>query len=386
MSRNRSKAKLLVALAASAVGLLSVFNLVYVLKYARANQTRLSVPSIVLSAVEPVLVQSSCESQGLPQLFTRQQTQRVHVVISTDCSPYQDWQSEAFVYAHWKQGFASLPRARVTRLIACKDSNWVPPKSSFSFYNQIITPSADPNKEINDFYPPRNRPGSLVWVFQNMPEYFDPDELVYLMDPDQIMLQKWDVNMRFDLKPGEALGAEYGQGTAYLKWAPKYCPECDFDALSSQQKKDLAIGAPYIMYGRDLIRIIPVWAEILEAIRADEAVDKKGGWVSDMFAYSIASVKLDFLHKRLPIMVSHPGIDSEPWELIRGLASIEQPLLVAHFCQTIKIREYKWGKHDFHKEMLRDCKRRPLFPEPTGETLTWVLNQSYVALKENKAR
>jgi hypothetical protein len=83
-------------------------------------------------------------------------------------------------------------------------------------------------------------------------------------------------------------------------------------------------------------------------------------------------------------MVSHPGIDSEPWELIRGLASIEQPLLVAHFCQTIKIREYKWGKHDFHKEMLRDCKRRPLFPEPTGETLTWVLNQSYVALKENK--
>ena len=50
--------------------------------------------------------------------------QRFHVIISTDCSPYSDWMSEALIYTHWKSGTSG----GITRISSCDDPGYVYPK------------------------------------------------------------------------------------------------------------------------------------------------------------------------------------------------------------------------------------------------------------------
>lgn len=267
---------------------------------------------------------------------------------------------------------------RVTRLVSCKDPTWTPPKSLDQNYEVIVTPMANPLN--GDDYAPRNRPHALVHLFQERPGYIKDDELVLLMDPDQILLHKWT---GFNVTEGKPAGAAYGQGTSYLKWAPKYCPTCDFSSLTKQQHADLAIGAPYIMYGKDLLRIVPRWRDILELIRSDEKTDSKGGWVSDMFAYSIASVDLGLIHRRETFMVSDVTSESEPWALAQGIP--QPPLFVMHFCQKIKVNDYSWSKHMFRTQDFFDCANPVLFPEATGADAEWVLSNAFQPLGRSKS-
>ena len=47
-----------------------------------------------------------------------------HVIISTDCSPYSDWMSEALIYTHWASG----TRGGITRISSCDDPGYKYPR------------------------------------------------------------------------------------------------------------------------------------------------------------------------------------------------------------------------------------------------------------------
>jgi hypothetical protein len=307
---------------------------------------------------------------------------KVHVVFSTDCSFYQDWQAEVLVYSHLVHKWPG----RITRIASCGKKDWKPPKISHPNYSVVTVPNFNPNITIRDDYAPRNRPHSLKFVFEKYPKTFNQDDIVFLVDPDQIILRPYS-DIGVSRKNPTAAG--YSQGTDYLLWANRYCSSCDVKKLSWEQMKDLRIGAPYIIHIQDLMDIVPHWIDIMEGIRRDEAKDKKGGWVSDMFAYSIAAVKIGLVHRRMSYMVSNVGDNGEPWHLIQNGSVTDPTLFMIHYCQAITVKNYRWNKHEFKSKDLLSCDvdiDSKLFPLASGETLDWIEANHVKSLARTKDR
>lgn len=325
----------------------------------------------LMAPVPPSVPSDATYAEHLKAPVEPKNYSKIHVIFSTECNAYQDWQSEVFMFAHRKLNFPG----KVTRVVACDDPKWKEqlPLSTYDRYNVIHTPKFNLNKTIGDSYPVRNRPQGFKYLLDRG-ELIKDGEIVFVMDPDQILLALPSPEVLDMVSPGKAVAAGYGQGTRYLQWASRYCKGCGVELLTSEQRENLAIGAPYIMLAEDFRKIMPVWADTLEAIRVDEKEDKKAGWIGDMFAYSIASLKVKISHKRTPLMVSDVGDGREPWQTIHG--SISPPVFVLHFCQKIKLPGYEWGKHDHHGFVFNDCKTKPLFEEAKGEALKYIVENS----------
>ncbi|KAK3262497.1 hypothetical protein CYMTET_28650 [Cymbomonas tetramitiformis] len=60
---------------------------------------------------------------------------RIHVIFSTVCNPYGDWQSEGLVYSHFKVGM----RGTISRITSCNDEKYKYPKVWHPCYNVHVT-------------------------------------------------------------------------------------------------------------------------------------------------------------------------------------------------------------------------------------------------------
>jgi hypothetical protein len=304
---------------------------------------------------------------------------RPHYIFSTEGSSFHDWQSEVLLHSHRCSGLGG----RITRIVGC-DSAWHPPTGSGSDCTIVRVPRFDPLN--GDWYPLRNRPHSLVHVFEQWPGYIDPDEIVVLLDPDQVIVgspESWTALFERVAAHGP-LAAGYGIGSSFLdRWADPFC-----NGLCSKAddavRRNIAIGAPYILSGRDLQAIAPVWVDVMERMRRDVPIAKIAGWCTDMYAYAIATIQLGILHARLPLMISSPFDANEPWDLVSvdgaGRPRFDFPVVVAHYCQKLSVGSYVWSKHDHHEFAMRDQIRRPLFPTVSRPADTELLNQLIAAL------
>ena len=93
---------------------------------------------------------------------------RIHTVFSTDCRPYQDWQSHALATNHRKMNI----EGRLVRLMACDDPNYDLPKSSYSKYRVVRTPDFA-RLNTTDSYWPINRPMGLSYWLSGMSDDTD---------------------------------------------------------------------------------------------------------------------------------------------------------------------------------------------------------------------
>ncbi|MGE0449972.1 MAG: hypothetical protein AB7Q29_10365 [Vicinamibacterales bacterium] len=304
---------------------------------------------------------------------------RPHYIFSTEGTAFHDWQSEVLVHSHRRSGLGG----RITRLVSC-DAAWQPQERSNSDCAVVRVPRFDPLN--GDGYPLRNRPHSLVHLFEQWPGYIDPDEIVVLLDPDQVLVGSpgsWHALLERVAAQGP-VAAGYGIGSSFLdRWADPFC-----DGLCSKAdeavRSNIAIGAPYILRGRDLQAIAPVWVEVMERIRRDAPVANIAGWCTDMYAYAIATIRLGIPHIRLPLMISSPFDGNEPWDLVsvdaEGRPHFQSPLVVVHYCQKLSIGSYSWSKHDHHEFAMRDRSVRPLFPIVSHPADIEVLQQLTAAL------
>ena len=299
---------------------------------------------------------------------------RPHYIFSTEGSAFHDWQSEVLLHSHRRNGLAG----KITRIVCC-DAAWRPPEGSGSDYAVVRVPRFDPLD--GDWYPLRNRPHSLVHIFEQMPDYIDPDEIVVLLDPDQVLVgspEAWNVLFEHVAARGP-LAAGYGIGSSFLdSWADQFCDgRCS--AADDTVRANIAIGAPYVLYGRDLQAIAPLWVEVMERMRRDARVAHIAGWCTDMYAYAIATIRLGIIHARLPLMISSPFDENEPWDLASvdagGRPRFRFPLVVVHYCQRLSIGSYSWSKHDHHEFAMRGDAVRPLLPMVAAAGDAEVLNR-----------
>lgn len=62
---------------------------------------------------------------------------RLFSVMSTECSPFHDWQALTLIHNHKKQGIQGF----LVRLMACDDPNYILPEHSYEKYRVVRMPS-----------------------------------------------------------------------------------------------------------------------------------------------------------------------------------------------------------------------------------------------------
>jgi hypothetical protein len=110
----------------------------------------------------------------------------VFTILSTGCSPSQDWQSQTLMYNHRKLGI----KGDLVHLMACNDPNYVLPCHSYENYQVVQSP------DIDVYFPDdknslRKRPGSLdYWLngWLNNTNLPLDDDVLIMVDPGMVFL------------------------------------------------------------------------------------------------------------------------------------------------------------------------------------------------------
>eukprot|EP00929_Paragymnodinium_shiwhaense_P061750 TRINITY_DN30869_c0_g1_i1.p1 TRINITY_DN30869_c0_g1~~TRINITY_DN30869_c0_g1_i1.p1 ORF type:complete len:482 (+),score=10.14 TRINITY_DN30869_c0_g1_i1:165-1610(+) len=335
----------------------------------------------------------------------------LHFAWVTDCSPYQEWQSLALIRTIYQHQGASTA---ITRLISgCESKDEkdrirtheaaFPTGSDRSTPNLFFTEAHIRNEELNDTYPPYNRPFSIArWVASGN---LHPDTLVVLLDPDMVMLAP----LRLPLQGNDLLyrgqggleGARklpaLGQRYRYLggRWEQtafeleKIC-EVEAAGCLDLTRDDVAeffsVGPPWIMSFGDLRRAAPLWYTYTRRIRRQSKQ-----LIAEMYAYSLAFASLGVKHALFDhFVVSYPNApsDEQAWAWIDDAISNgadscsgdppgsavhsmgNAPLMPTflHYCEIYHVEDWYWRKREVNHSQIMTCSE-PLFAEVPPEKL-----------------
>ena len=298
-----------------------------------------------------------------------------HIVFSTGCSAFQDWQSYAFFYQiqqTLENASASalamqmtLDNTNVTRIasgctaqqeLTLRDifnKQWGNHNTNFHLhftpdYSRIL-----PNEKYHFF----NKPHGLKHWFDHGLLFDHPktsfqrqrklEETIFiLLDPDQLMLRPFMQDYSQDRfvvwsEPDQIIhkAVEHGKPMAQLymfgtSWRKKInmteilltsglatpqtvssMPSGVWNWTNKEVFHYYRPGPPYIATGRDMFQIATAWSQfVLPVYRQTK------DHLSEMFAYSVAAAHLQLRHQLVKsLMVSNADVDEEGWPLIDAL-------------------------------------------------------------------
>lgn len=192
-------------------------------------------------------------------------------IISAEDNPYQIWQLKLLSYTHQRVG-QSGP---LVFLLATPNK-----ESSLDLGNHSqVIPSRLLSKHpvTGDFYPPYNKPASLLDYLSSVPP---SDHIYLLLDPDMIFVSSWDPDLIKDRPIGEdtLYMNPYKDPGPFL--IPRYC----------RRNHHLVqpLGFPIVIHDHLLRDIVDRWYLLTENMRSDVSTRSKAGWVSEMWAFTIA--------------------------------------------------------------------------------------------------
>eukprot|EP00614_Pseudopedinella_elastica_P019425 CAMPEP_0172653240 /NCGR_PEP_ID=MMETSP1068-20121228/243725_1 /TAXON_ID=35684 /ORGANISM="Pseudopedinella elastica, Strain CCMP716" /LENGTH=610 /DNA_ID=CAMNT_0013467669 /DNA_START=141 /DNA_END=1973 /DNA_ORIENTATION=- len=343
----------------------------------------------------------------------------VHVIFSTDCSAFQNWQSVVLFYSARAAG----QRGPLTRIASgCTAEE----KSALRALHAALgspqfrahfTPdySADP-KHPGKRYLFFNKPhGLLHWLTHGS---FN-ETIVALVDPDMLFLRP--ITGLFpashyltssDWKKGEAwprvergkpAGQQYGLGSHWRSFNRKYIcgvgSPCTTTTAQEAQKY-FPVGPPYILHVLDLKALATEWVRMVPKI-----YEEYPQLLAEMYAYCMAAAHLNLRHFKVDhLMVSNvqaggegwPWVDSlvgsKDWALVKAgavaLARSTIPPLhgpagtmtvsaarlptVLHYCQNYRIGDWLFAKRRVPKGPSTSAKAHAasLWPPPQGSILS----------------
>jgi hypothetical protein len=298
-----------------------------------------------------------------------------HIVFSTGCSDFQDWQSYAFFY----HVLNSNQPGNITRVASgCSAENEVLLRHQFASQIQPMSDrfylhvTPDYAHVANDTYKFFNKPYGLHhWMeyglkYQENRALYE-DTIFIILDPDEIIVRPFsqdyamermawhdEPHSHYSIQKGQPMSQLYGFGSNYaslINASELFGPDnvggwTDW----SHEEMDLyyAAGPPYMAVGSDMFALIKTWKEIAVPVY----VQTKKNHLSEMFAYSVAAKFLRLQHQLAhSYMVSNVDVQQEGWPLTDQLgndvcgesvvASNKNKLPhVLHFCQTYNLGTY----------------------------------------------
>ena len=260
---------------------------------------------------------------------------QVHVIFSTDCNPFQDWQS--IVVFHSARTVGQV--GPVTRIASgCSEEKKVELtalyKKLYPEYHVHFTPDFKKDEKTGKSYHFYNKPYGL----QHWLQYADPPipdhTIVALIDPDMVFLRPISTqvagldNILYNkravqlplpgkIERGRPVGQLYGLGAPWARDFHKKFNRthiCGAGSPCLQEQESVAenhyaVGPPYLVEKRDMWRIAQTWTEFVPRV-----FEGYPYLLAEMYAYSMAAA-----HERLPhlqleqYMVSNVHAGGEGW-------------------------------------------------------------------------
>ncbi|KAL7579908.1 hypothetical protein ACA910_004913 [Epithemia clementina (nom. ined.)] len=348
---------------------------------------------------------------------------RYHLVFSTDCSPYQHWQSYLVYFS------AMLVRqpGHVTRIAsgceadqAKEMEDWfqdhVSHMSKTRFHLQLTPKFSSVKNEAGETtggdYKFFNKPFGLKYWMEHSPklqfnekdESFPKevhDDIVILIDPDMGLIRPITRDFTSDtdtvispnrrshiltrvVGPGKPAAQVYGFGTQWAKLnLTKVTGSADTPAAKVSRGDGLLyypVGPPYLATVTDMYRIAQKWTEFVPKVHAQYPY-----LLAEMFAFCIAAAHLELPHQLISsLMVSDiesgnaegwPLIDQIPTNQVCPLAKslVQYPSTttavpnVVHMCQRYGLgSDWFFSKRAIPADSLYDCDT-PLYAEPPDD-------------------
>eukprot|EP00884_Botryococcus_braunii_P005119 jgi/Botrbrau1/14608/Bobra.67_2s0008.1 len=246
----------------------------------------------------------------------------VHIVFTTECNNYFNWQSIGFVHSFYKAG----QPGKLTRLVSCSDADRAKYKDIDVDIPTHFGPSWTFHPTSGDIYSGINKPVVVAdWLHVAKPQ----EDYIIILDADMVMREPLDP-VAMGVKPGWAVAAFFGymKGVANelaLRHVKEIVPHNDTFAGPSGRRGD-QVGGFTMMLREDLQRMVPYWISYTEAVRADPDAWKYAGdayalkpgdkcWISEMYGYSFGAAKAGVWHHTDHEAMLYPGyLPSSPTE------------------------------------------------------------------------
>jgi peptidyl serine alpha-galactosyltransferase len=326
---------------------------------------------------------------------------KVHVVFSTDCGTFQDWQTLVFFYS----ARVIQQQGMVTRIASgCsleKQTSLLELYSRlFPEYSVHFTPDYSKDQRTGQKYHFYNKPyGVLHWIEHASPP-ISPGTIVAICDPDFIFLRPltaqlhssntlttlWTMNELDQIKyvqQGHPAAQQYGLGApwvndAHLKFNRTFiCGEnSPCRRVPDQQSggKAYSVGPPYMVEVTDLHRLTATWCEFVPRVYV-----KYPYLLAEMYGYSMAAAHEGLPHLTVDHhMVSEVNAYGEGWQWIDELGddvcrppdaqgvfypSLPMPTFI-HYCQAYRIDEVGYGKRRVPHDIFSCASPMLLEPNP----------------------
>jgi peptidyl serine alpha-galactosyltransferase len=380
-------------------------------------------PMIIKENPSPVtLVRDPPPPQERPQQYTTtkpplvDQEPPIHIVFSTDCGTFQDWQTLVFFYS---ARLVHQP-GQVTRIA----SGCTPEKESQlrQLYSQLFptdpfsvhfTPDYSVDKRTGQKYHFYNKPyGVLHWIEHSSPA-ITPGTVVAICDPDFIFLRPlttqlhttntltslWSMDeldqIRY-VQKGHPSAQQYGLGAPWvndqhLKFNRTFIcgagSPCTKVPNQNTGGKAYSVGPPYMVEVTDLHRLATSWCEFVPRVYV-----KYPYLLAEMYGYSMAAAHEELPHLTVDQhMVSEVDAYGEGWNWIDVLGegvceppdaqgmfypSLPMPTFI-HYCQAYRIDEVGYGKRRVPHDIF-SCSS-PMLLEPNPQ-----MARSTSFIKDNK--
>jgi len=341
---------------------------------------------------------------------------KMYVIFSTDCSPYQQWQSYLFFFSAFRVRQPGI----ITRIASgCTDEQ---KKSTEEWHKDhiavisnrfkiIFTPKfshvdEDKDTDTGD-YKFFNKPFGTKYYIENSSDFgwdessgkltkAQDNEVIFILDPDMLLLQPLttdfsDSNVKFwkpfhkdvlerkkKVTPGAMFGQTYGLGTKWKQFdslAGPNSPARDVDERNASLLYQ--VGPPYIGVASDMYRVVNRWAELVRAVYKE-----KPQLLAEMYAYQLAAADQKLPHVVVDsMMISSVNTYGEAWDYIDALPSEEAcrigaspnpsrytlPTLL-HYCQQYGIANVLFAKRSIPHNIF-SC-QSPLLDEPPTDPMS----------------
>jgi hypothetical protein len=365
------------------------------------------VVDVVVVVMDPTTPQLE-EDASLVYLPSDSDHTRYHVVFSTDCSPYQHWQSYLVFYSAHK---VRQP-GHVTRIASgCTDEEsvaiqeWfdahVSNMSSSSRFHLHLTPHFSGIEGGQGEYKFFNKPFGLKhWMENadsahfNLSSQQQDDVVIILIDPDMVLLRPLVRDFSDEretiisprrrksmlgtrVEHGLPFAQTYGLGTQWRTFdLDKITGEEDSPARRVDKNDGFLyypVGPPYLATFKDMYRIAQKWTEFVPRVHAQYP-----HLLAEMFAFCIAAAHLGLKHQAIDsLMVSEPSMNGgEGWPLVDQIPAAEMCEFakhpqhkkyavpsVVHLCQRYAVGDqWFFGKHRVPHDIF-SCEY-PLLIEP----------------------
>jgi len=344
--------------------------------------------------VAPPVSSSSVAVPGTPQ----RDIDSVHIVFSTDCTPYQDWQTLVMFHSAKVVGqigpitriASGCDDAKKADLIALYAKLW--PQ-----YHIHFTPDFKKDgktKKKYDFY---NKPYGMKHWLENADPPVQAGQVIALLDPDMILVRPISTKMRgqpnnivsrpveeseiFErVEHGKPVGQTYGLGAPWVNDnhkkfnRGKICGEgspCLDVPNEKEGWKYFSVGPPYILERDDFLKLCESWTLFVPRVYENYPY-----LLAEMYAYSMAAAHEELGHLRMDhFMVSNTFAGGEGWPWVDALEDAclppdanghfqpDVPLpSVVHFCQNYRVGDLQFAKRKMSKTAFT-CDH-PLLVEP----------------------